>query len=1052
MELAQTRAPVDSTGQSQAESPPQAYASLTLVELVELKDAVKSEVLSRKAQHAPPDEIEPVHAKYRQLSALVAQRKAFDATAAFKLLDPQRTGSVSADAFVAAALAMGPSWIDGRLAAGVFESIAARAGRPTSAPLPREAFKAWWIALDARDRTGEALKLALANSLHGVPPSPVPLTRAGVVAKKQALKEQLAALRAARASAERILPVYLKYKEYADLAESAEPAGWNDTSAASSSRPRRADGISAVFDESRLSLAVYFPYFVALYSTSLVAVSIHAIHLELLLRKILQPNHDDPVLTRIFLITRVKILSSSTLLTLLVQRYDAQLAPDVDDLEFTAVTLPAIRSKLLSLLCAWLVGFYSDMDEAWCHPPAEVDSSCMASLVESARPTGESQTDDGSSDERGPVLLVRDVLRAWIDVLETRASEVSGELEDELAFVIQLARHKEAHAATEYIKQYDPRSFAQHIPPPLLPAELNSIKSVFDVSPVELARQLTLEDYKVFYSIRPADYLAKDSVPAESTQAYSARFNKVMTWFSSRILLAESWTERARLACKFIDVALCCRGLDNYFSMQAVIVALSSANISRLVRLFSMLPDTYREKLHDLETMMDVLGKFKIYRMRLKQTVAPCVPFIAPWLGDIISTDDAQDTFLEPNGLVNIDKLSIMAKAVDVLIKLRSPYAEYAIQPIEQVLALLQAGEVLDQTGGRARSLELQARGAKPKPGKPISYEDPTYDPSTLTKATFWNQPEGEPVLPDKLAAAASTSGFYDGAGGQFDANVVYTPESYPSPLASITPPPFELDPLLKLHPLEVARQLTLEDFDAFANVAPEAYVAYVVGGGKAESQPQVDELLTRYNYRVRWATSAVIGQEASAEHRAWTICFLLEVAHGAKLLNNFFTATAVLLGLQSPAIQRMTETWAAVPHAIKVQLRDKLLPLVDPTESFAAYFAAIDGMPAPLVPAIQIHLQVMTAQVTNAAADGSAEERASVLADHVPQLSAMSEFSYHLHRVEPIMAVINSIYVHNHANVSYARSLMLEDAPPPRGSFSAKPVPYERVLGNQPV
>ena len=1049
--------------------------------LLILKDEAKQKVLSLKAANAPSSTIAPTYSTYLSLSERISSAQSLDAHAAYTLLlDSQPSSSSSSavgvdkETFVSTIHSLSPHYPPTSTLATLFATLT------PSPTLSRTQFAEFWLRLDPDNRPAEAAKLALFHALHGISlPPPSSLSLQALTANRATLKANIEALKAEHASTARILPVFLRYKDLSDEIElrsggsgggSGNVRSPEKLSLAMRAQVARGAGSEspelAAFDADVVCLDVYFPYFVGLYSSVALNVSVHAIGTELLLRKLLQPGHEDGVLRRTFLITRSKILSPAALLALLVQRFDASPSPELDRAHFAEHTLPGIRSKVISFLVAWIVGFPSDLDSFY-DPNTYVDSTSKVRVdLSSLAPL----SDTGGGDD---VPTIRRLVGSFLASITSRLSEYPPPLQAEITFASELFAFKTQHADAEYTKAYDARTFSQHVPPPIVPPDLSHIGSILEISPVEMARQLTYADYQVFYSIRPSDYLAKDSDPAASVGAYSDRFNRVMSWFASLILLEEEWEARAAIMCKLIDIAHCCQAMDNFLSTQAVIVAVSMANVSRLGKLFALLPDAYVERLHELESIMDILCRYKMFRMRLKQTVAPSIPFIAPFLGDIIATEDAQDTFVvvDENGvevdedtvggkggslqrLVNVDKLRIMAESIDVLIKIRSPYAEYAIQPIEQIQNFICGSRILSEAEGRERSLAIWPRGSSVKSNvKAIEYVDDSFDRSALVKTTYWNQREDDPLrkCPESLLSAVDMHGFFDGSGGSFDSNRVYTGEATPEPLAApVEPPPFDLIPLLKLHPLEVARQLTLEDFDAFASVPPEAYSEFIIGDKDSGPHDEVDMLLTRFSNRHRWATSCVIGQEESPAHRAWMICFLYEVAHGCKLLYNFFSASAIVMGLQSASVERMALTWAHVPREIKEEVKPALDALVVPYHGFRAYFGALASAPPPLVPHIPIHLQVMAVEVTTEMAQATREEKREFLKPRVKELEAMSEYSYHLHRVEPILEVVDSIYVHNHANVHYAKSLLLEGDGERGGGVRV--VPYVRVLGNQPL
>lgn len=71
-----------------------------------------------------------------------------------------------------------------------------------------------------------------------------------------------------------------------------------------------------------------------------------------------------------------------------------------------------------------------------------------------------------------------------------------------------------------------------------------------------------------------------------------------------------------------------CRGMHNYSSMAALIAGLNSPPIRRLKRTWDTVPARFTAMLDDVESTLDSGKNFTMYKQRLKQVDAPCVPFL----------------------------------------------------------------------------------------------------------------------------------------------------------------------------------------------------------------------------------------------------------------------------------------------------------------------------------------------------------------------------------------------------------------------------------------
>jgi len=113
-----------------------------------------------------------------------------------------------------------------------------------------------------------------------------------------------------------------------------------------------------------------------------------------------------------------------------------------------------------------------------------------------------------------------------------------------------------------------------------------------------------------------------------------ARFNLVVKWVKSEIVLCEDAAERAACVTHFVRIAAECRRLRNYASMYQLAVALLSTDVARLKRTWEAVPDRERQVLADLEKVVQPLRNFQGLRAEMERGASRvgddegCVPFI----------------------------------------------------------------------------------------------------------------------------------------------------------------------------------------------------------------------------------------------------------------------------------------------------------------------------------------------------------------------------------------------------------------------------------------
>lgn len=108
------------------------------------------------------------------------------------------------------------------------------------------------------------------------------------------------------------------------------------------------------------------------------------------------------------------------------------------------------------------------------------------------------------------------------------------------------------------------------------------------------------------------------------------RFNLMVKWVVSEIVLTNDLHERARTIIKFIHTAVHARRISNYATMLQVAIALSSSDCTRLRNTWDLVPQEDKRLFKDMECLIQPVRNFHDLRVEMETANLQegCIPFI----------------------------------------------------------------------------------------------------------------------------------------------------------------------------------------------------------------------------------------------------------------------------------------------------------------------------------------------------------------------------------------------------------------------------------------
>ncbi|KAI8934091.1 hypothetical protein NX059_008853 [Plenodomus lindquistii] len=251
--------------------------------------------------------------------------------------------------------------------------------------------------------------------------------------------------------------------------------------------------------------------------------------------------------------------------------------------------------------------------------------------------------------------------------------------------------------------------------------------SILDFDPLELARQFTIIESRLFCAIQPEELLAlewtkKSDSKAHNVKGMSTLSTDLANLVADTILHLEDAKKRAVIIKQWVKVAAKCLELHNYDSLMAIICSLNSSMVMRLKRTWELVSAKTKVRLEELKAVTDVGRNYAVLRQRLQNHVAPCIPFVGIYLTDLTFIDVGNGTTRQLPGesgretvsVINFDKHMKTAKIIGQLQSFQVPYRLAAIPEMQDWMeAQIQRVRSSDQanvTSYYRRSLLLEPR------------------------------------------------------------------------------------------------------------------------------------------------------------------------------------------------------------------------------------------------------------------------------------------------------------------------------------------------------
>ncbi|KAL6054788.1 Son of sevenless 1 [Balamuthia mandrillaris] len=174
---------------------------------------------------------------------------------------------------------------------------------------------------------------------------------------------------------------------------------------------------------------------------------------------------------------------------------------------------------------------------------------------------------------------------------------------------------------------------------------------------------------------------------------------------------------------------------------------------------------------------------------------------------------------------------------------------------------------------------------------------------------------------------------------------------------------PSNNQPLIDLNwdPLEVARQLTLIEYNLYKSIKPQECLnqAWTKKATRDTNAANIMAMITRFNAVSRWVATEIVKAE-SLKLRIDTLTMFIQIAMGCKSLNNYNGMMEIISGLQSSSIFRLKNTWGGLSGKLNKAYED-IKELMSRHNNYKVFREHLHNVDPPCIPYLGVYLTDLT-------------------------------------------------------------------------------------------
>jgi hypothetical protein len=415
--------------------------------------------------------------------------------------------------------------------------------------------------------------------------------------------------------------------------------------------------------------------------------------------------HDAPpdaVLSNTFYLTFRLFTTPKKLAEALVQRFNIEPEDSVDVVQWKKDVATPIKLRVFNVFKGWLES----------HWRQETDSEALDAIIAFAQgPLMRTFTQSGKRLDE----LAHKVSKAWGPLVPRQVSSMGKANTGTPNFVMTDSPTPPAIVSKSLLALLRTANILGHGP------------SITDFDPLELARQFTIKESRIFCAVLPEELVGQEfrsdkrKSSAVNVKALSSLSSIMTAWVADSIMDEQADAKRRAAIIKhWIKVCSKCMLLNNYSSLYNIFCALESTSVQRLNKTWPLLSAKYKETMDGLRHLTDVARNHAVYRSELRQRVPPCLPFMGLYLTDLTFVDEGNlDTRPVPDApegsppLINFDKHVKTARIISDVQRFQIPYR---LQEVPEIQSWIDAQLTRVKRTGSLDSMKLYRRSLAIEP------------------------------------------------------------------------------------------------------------------------------------------------------------------------------------------------------------------------------------------------------------------------------------------------------------------------------------------------